>query len=65
MSERVAVAFLNAEDVREAHPELSEEEAEAIVAWLASNCMLSERPSIMEALIREAMETLVIGRNAQ
>ncbi len=61
MSESVAVAYLSPEDVRELHPELSEEDGERIVAWLSSNCTLADRPATLEVLIQEAMETLGMG----
>lgn len=58
MGDRTAVAWCDAKDVLEVRPDLSEDQAERIVAWLESNSSLRDRPEILKALIKEAEETL-------
>ncbi len=60
MSDRVAVAYLDSEDVRALYPDLSEDQVENILGWLESNSTLIERPGLARALIQEAMATLGI-----
>ncbi len=60
VSDRVAVAYLDSEDVRALYPDLSEDQVENILGWLESNSTLTERPGLARALIQEAMATLGI-----
>jgi hypothetical protein len=49
------------DDVLDVRPDLSEDQAENIVAWLESNATFTDQPDILETLIRRAAEALGIG----